>query len=71
MLLGGKKPKVVIVLPALNSANTVAGTYIEIPKYLRENIILVDDVSTDNTAEVARKLGIKVFEHAKGKILCE
>ena len=56
-------PKVVIVMPAYNAARTVKDTYSEIsPKY-RKHIILVDDQSKDNTIEVAKKLGIKVFEH--------
>lgn len=62
-LFQDKKPKVVIVMPAFNAARTVRDTYYEIPEYLRENIILVDDRSTDHTVEIAKKLGIKVFEH--------
>ena len=59
----GKKPKVVIVMPAYNAAKTVKDTYKEIPEEYRENIILVDDQSTDKTVSVAKKLGIKVFSH--------
>lgn len=55
---------IVIVMPAFNAERTVKDTYQEIPKYLRKNVILVDDNSTDNTISVARKLGIKVFEHS-------
>lgn len=55
---------IVIVMPAFNAERTVRDTYQEIPKYLRKNVILVDDNSTDNTISVARKLGIKVFEHS-------
>src|SRR3989344_4933670 len=58
-----KNPKVVIVMPAYNAAKTVKDTYYEIPKYLRGNIILVDDKSKDNTIEVAKNLGIQVFTH--------
>src|SRR3989344_7196904 len=58
-----KTPKVVIVMPAYNAAKTILDTYLEIPKKLRENIILVDDHSRDNTVEVAKKLGITVFTH--------
>lgn len=57
------KTKVIIVMPAFNAAKTVHDSYFEIPKILRKNIILVDDKSTDKTAEVAGKLGIKIFEH--------
>mgnify|MGYP001597959577 FL=1 len=56
-------PKVIIVMPAYNAAKTVQSTYKEIPLNLRNSIILVDDGSKDNTVEVARNLGIKVFSH--------
>lgn len=59
-----KTTKVVIVMPAYNAGRTVRDTYNEIPKQLRENIILVDDNSTDNTISIAKKLGIKVFSHS-------
>lgn len=56
-------PKVIIVMPAYNAAKTVQSTYEEIPKKFRNNLILVDDGSRDNTIETAKKLGIKVFAH--------
>lgn len=58
-----KIPKVVVVMPAYNAAKTVADTYKEIPQEYRNNIILVDDNSTDDTVNVAKELGIKVFHH--------
>lgn len=57
------KPKVVIVMPAYNAERTVRDTYFEIPRNLRKNILLVDDRSTDHTVEVAKSLGIKIFQH--------
>lgn len=60
-----QKPKVVIVMPAYNAAKTVRETFYEIPWKYRKNIILVDDQSSDNTASVAKKLGIKVFSHTR------
>ena len=59
-----KKEKTVIVMPAYNASRTLKDTFREIPKNFRENIILVDDRSTDNTINIAKKLGIKVFTHA-------
>lgn len=56
-------PKVIIVMPAYNAAKTVKNTYEEIPHKYRKNIILVDDRSKDNTVEIAKSLGIKVFTH--------
>lgn len=60
-----RNPKVVIVMPAYNAARTVQDTYEEIPQNLRKNIILVDDLSSDNTIEVAKNLGIRVVPHKK------
>ena len=60
-----KDPKIIIVMPAYNAAKTVKSTYEEIPTELREKIILVDDGSSDNTVEIARKLGISVFTHSR------
>lgn len=60
-----KDAKIVIVMPAYNAAKTVQNTYEEIPQKFKNNIILVDDGSSDNTVEIAKKLGIKVFTHTK------
>lgn len=60
-----KVSKVIIVMPAYNAEKTVKDTIFEIPKELRQNIILVDDKSSDRTIAVARKLGIKVFSHTQ------
>ena len=57
-------PKVIIVMPAYNAAKTVRDTFLEIPEKYRRQVILVDDRSKDNTVDVARKLGIKVFAHS-------
>jgi glycosyltransferase involved in cell wall biosynthesis len=56
--------KVCVVLPAYNAASTLKRTLADIPPVIDE-IILVDDASTDNTAELARSLGLKVFVHDK------
>lgn len=52
-------------MPAYNAAKTVKETFHEIPTKFRKFIILVDDQSSDNTAAVAKKLGIKVFTHTR------
>ncbi len=57
--------KVIIVMPAYNAARTLQDTFNEIPKNLSQNILLVDDKSTDNTVDVAKGLGIKVLTHKK------
>src|SRR3989304_8275832 len=57
-------PKVIIVMPAYNAAKTVRDTFLEIPEKYRKHVILVDDRSKDDTVDVAKKLGIKVFAHS-------
>ncbi len=60
-MLKTDNPNVVIVMPAYNAARTVKNTFNEIePKY-RKNVILVDDGSSDDTVQAAKKLGINVF----------
>lgn len=61
-----KNKKVVVVLPAYNAALTLEKTYREIPFDLVDEVILCDDHSKDNTAELARSLGIQhVIVHEK------
>lgn len=45
-------------MPAYNAAKTLRQTYADIPFDIVDDIVLVDDASTDNTIEVARSLGI-------------
>ena len=54
-MINTKYPKVVIVMPAYNASKTIKDTYKEIPAQLRKNLILVDDNSSDDTAEDAKK----------------
>lgn len=58
----------VVVLPAYNAAATLKKTYDEIPFDLVDEVILCDDASRDNTADVARQIGIEhVIVHEKNK----
>jgi len=59
--------KIFIVLPAYNAEKTLTRTLHEIPKEFHENIILVDDASTDNTVEIAKSLGLRVIQHAENR----
>ncbi len=59
-----RKHKIVVVMPAYNAAKTLITTYNEIPLDLVDEVILVDDASTDETSEVARQLGINLIVHA-------
>ena len=62
-----KKQKVVVVMPAYNAAGTLVKTYADIPKGVVHHVILVDDVSADDTVEVAKRLNIQVVVHASNK----
>lgn len=62
-----RNKKVVVVLPAYNAEKTLQDTYSEIPKDIVDEIILVDDASSDRTTEVARSLGIKTIIHPENK----
>jgi glycosyltransferase involved in cell wall biosynthesis len=60
--------KITIVLPAYNAEKTLEQTYQEIPFDIVDNVILVDDLSRDNTIKVAEKLGIKyIITHDSNK----
>ena len=52
------EPRVIVVMPAYNAARTVVRTYRDIPRDVVQKIILVDDVSKDDTVEIAKLLGI-------------
>ena len=57
------KPKVVVVMPAYNAAKTLHMTYADLPHDSVDLVILVDDGSKDETARIARDLGLEVFVH--------
>lgn len=60
--------KIVVVLPAYNAARTLEKTYAEIPFDIVDEVVLVDDKSSDDTVEVGKKLGIKhIISHTQNK----
>jgi len=56
-------PKVVVVMPAYNAARTLHMTYEALPREAVDLVILVDDGSSDETARIARELGLELFVH--------
>lgn len=63
-----KDKKVVVVLPAYNAENTLVKTYNEIPLDIVDEVILVDDNSTDETYTMSKNIGIHhVIKHSENK----
>ena len=62
-MLDGKK--VIVVMPAYNAERTLKKTYDEIPKAIVDEVLLIDDSSSDKTVEVAKKMGLSVRVHEK------
>ena len=59
--------KVVVVMPAYNAEGTLEKTVADIPAGAVDEIILVDDGSSDDTVPLARRLGLTVIEHGSNR----
>jgi len=60
--------KIIVILPAYNASGTLEKTYQEIPFDIVDEVVLVDDNSTDETLLVAKKIGIThVIKHDNNK----
>jgi len=59
--------KICIVLPAYNAARTLEMTFHEIPDDVVDDVILVDDASTDDTLRLAKNLGVFAVRHDYNK----
>lgn len=62
-----KSMKTIVVLPAYNAEKTLEKTVREIPREHVQEIILVDDGSSDHTARLAQKLGLVFHRHAQNR----
>lgn len=54
-------------MPAYNAALTLERTYADIPRDVGDHVILVDDVSADETVDIARRLGLEVIVHRQNR----
>jgi glycosyltransferase involved in cell wall biosynthesis len=57
------RSKTIVVMPALNAAKTLEFTVSSIPRDVVDDVLLVDDRSTDETLEIARGLDVNVIWH--------
>ncbi len=62
-----KDRKIFVVMPAYNAEKTLGATYRDLPHDLIDEIILVDDCSTDQTVAVAKQLGLRAIVHQRNQ----
>jgi glycosyltransferase involved in cell wall biosynthesis len=60
-------PRVIVVMPAYNAAQTLVRTYRDIPHEVVHHVILVDDLSRDDTVAVAELLGVEIIVHRQNR----
>ena len=58
-----RTPKIIVVMPARQAAATLERTFAAIPKEVVDEVILVDDHSTDDTVRLARELPLHLVWH--------
>ncbi len=64
-MLNGQR--IIVVRPAYNAARTLVQTYEHIPRDVVDEVLLVDDASSDDTVRIAGELGIPHFVHARNQ----
>jgi len=57
--------KLIVIMPAYNAEKTLRQTYAELPHEYVDDVILVDDASSDRTVRIANEMGIKTIVHEK------
>jgi glycosyltransferase involved in cell wall biosynthesis len=62
-----REHKVIAVLPAYNAESTLAATLADIPVGAVDEVLLVDDGSTDRTVQVAQEMGLTVIQHPQNR----
>jgi glycosyltransferase involved in cell wall biosynthesis len=64
-MIDGKR--VCVVMPAYNAGRTLERTAAEIDRRLVDQVLVVDDASADETALVARRLGLPCIVHPRNR----
>lgn len=62
-----RRPRVVAVILAHNVARLLATALRRIPRALVDDVLVMDDGSTDGTSDVARGLGLTVYRSARNR----
>lgn len=57
--------RVGVLVPAFNEAGSIARVLADLPRHLVDTIVVVDNDSTDATAEIARQAGAQVVREAR------
>jgi glycosyltransferase involved in cell wall biosynthesis len=57
--------RIAVVMPAYNAEATLARTLSELDRDLIDEVVLVDDASTDETVALARELGLEPISHER------
>jgi glycosyltransferase involved in cell wall biosynthesis len=59
--------RVAVILPAYNAAHTLERTLAEVDRAIVDDVVLTDDASKDDTAALARSLGLHVMVHERNR----
>lgn len=62
-----EQKKIFAIVPAYNAAKTLESTLTAIPYNIVDTVLVIDDGSTDATAEIARKFKVTLVRHEKNK----